>query len=137
MLNRDDRALRSASRLGLIANRVREYMSAARRCHEFDWLTPDEIAGIARDVGVGTSDLTRFVRAGPHAADQLPELMRALGISPVVVGDEAAMRELKLACIACRCKARCDHDLASGTAPENFVSYCPNAHVLGYLRKAN
>jgi hypothetical protein len=137
MLNRDDRMSRSASGLGLIANRVREYVSATRLRHEFDWLTPEEIAGIARDVGVGTSDLTRFVKAGPHAADQLPELMRALGIGPAVVGDEAAMRELKLVCIACRCKAQCDHDLASGTAPENFASYCPNAQVLGCLRKAS
>jgi hypothetical protein len=127
-----DRVPRSADRFGLnaIAGRVREYVGAARLRHELDWLTSDQIAGIARDVGVGPADLARFVKAGAHAADQLPKLMRTLGISPAVMDDEQQMRELKLVCIACRRKARCDHELASGTASENFQSYCPNAPAL-------
>lgn len=139
MLSRGHRAPRSANKFGLnaIAGRIREYVSGARLRHEFDGLTSEEVADVARDVGVGALDLVRFVKAGPHAADQLPKLMHALDFSPSVVDNEGMMRDLKLACIACPRKAQCDHDLALGTATENLLNYCPNARVLMHLRRAN
>lgn len=123
--------------LDAIAGRFKEYISATRLRHELGSLRSEEIAHIARDMGIGVQDLVRFVNAGPRAADQLPKLLRALNIDSPVSGDPVMMRNLLRGCIMCAHKTRCDHDLAAGTAARNFRSYCPNAEMLNALVKTN
>jgi hypothetical protein len=43
------------------------------------------------------------------------------------------MRDLQRLCITCAQKKRCGHELAAGTAGENFREFCPNAYTLEAL----
>ena len=77
-----------------------------------------DFARIARDLCVSPAELDAMVRQGPHASDELPRLLKSLGI------DEAALsrtqpvlqRDMIRVCAACQQKARCNHDLDAGTA---------------------
>jgi hypothetical protein len=47
----------------------------------------------------------------------------------------AVMRDLQRLCITCANKARCQHELAAGTAAAHFHEFCPNAFTLDALFK--
>jgi hypothetical protein len=83
------------------------------------------------------SDLEELVRRGPRAADELPRLLEALGISardlarvePIVGAD------LERVCALCESKRECDRDLASGASAEHHQEYCLNAPRIAQLRE--
>jgi hypothetical protein len=56
-----------------------------REMLELRQLDSREFDNIARDLRMTPADLDTFVRQGPHAADELPRLLKVLGI------DEAAL----------------------------------------------
>jgi hypothetical protein len=124
--------------LDVIANWVKKYRYAVGLRNELARCGPDEIARAARDLGVSPGELGRLASKGPHAADQLPKLLRALGVDPKKLssGDPAMMRDLQRLCITCGQKGRCEHELAAGTAARNFRDFCPNAISLDALFKA-
>ncbi len=90
---------------------------------------PEEVARIAQDIGVSPQELRFYVNKGPHAADELPKLLRALGVDPQKLASESPgkMRDLQRLCITCGDKDRCRHDLAAGTIATHYREYCPNA----------
>jgi len=83
------------------------------------------------------SSLRITINTFADAADELPLLLKALGI------DEAALerthllvlRDMARVCTLCRHKARCDMDLADGTSAEYFSSYCPNEPTIKQLER--
>ena len=95
----------------------------------------EEVALIARDIGVSPEELRFAASKGPHAADELPKLLRALGVDPqkLASDDPAIMRSLERICISCGHKNQCQHDLAAGTAASHYRDYCPNAMSLDEL----
>ncbi len=84
---------------------------------------------MARDVGVSPQELRLYVNKGPHAADELPKLLRALGVDPQKLASESPekMRALQRFCITCGDKDQCRHDIAAGTIAAHYREYCPNA----------
>jgi len=82
-----------------------------------------------------SEDGSEKTREGPHAADELPKLLRALGVDPqkLASDDPAIMRSLERICISCGHKNQCQHDLAAGTAASYYRDYCPNAMSLDAL----
>ena len=73
---------------------------------------------------------------GPHAANQLPKLLRALGVDPDELAsiDLGTRRGLERICITCGHKTQCEHDLAAGTAAGgSYNDYCPNAKSLNAI----
>ena len=126
-----------SSFLDAICSRVNDYLTAARLRRELDRFGAARIAQIASDVGIDTQDLVSFVEAGPHAVDQLPKLLHALGADSLVSGNPVIMRDLQRGCIMCAHKTQCDHDLAAGATVRNYRSYCANAMSLDALVKAN
>ena len=91
---------------------------------------------IARDLGVSPGELSELVRRGPHAADELPKMMAALGLDVQAIArvQPMVMRDLERACAQCRQKKQCDRDLAAGTAAQHYEEYCVNAPTLAALK---
>ena len=121
--------------LDAIANWVKRYRHAVGVRGEFAHCGAEEVALIARDIGVSPVELITIANKGPHAADELPKLLRALGVDPQKLGsnDPALMRSLQRICISCEHKDQCQHDLAAGTVTSNYRDYCPNAMSLDAL----
>ena len=121
--------------LDAIANWVKKYREGLGPRGELAHCGAEEVALIARDIGVSPEELIFVANKGPHAADELPKLLRALGVDPQKLrsDDPGLMRSLQRICISCGHKDRCQHDLAEGTAGEHFREYCPNAMSLDAL----
>ena len=89
----------------------------------------------ATDLGVSPGELDQLVRRGPHAADELPKMMAAVGLDAKAVAraQPLVMRDLERVCALCEQKNQCDRDLAAGTAAQRYKEYCANAATLATL----
>jgi transcriptional regulator with XRE-family HTH domain len=89
----------------------------------------DRIAG---DLRVSPGDLDQLVRRGPHAADELPKLLKALGIDKTLLAqtEPLLLRDMERVCSLCSQKRQCDRDLAAGTSAEHYAGYCLNASTI-------
>ncbi|HEY0331304.1 MAG TPA: hypothetical protein VGC77_19655 [Rhodopseudomonas sp.] len=96
-----------------------------------------EFGRIAHDLGVTTSDLDELVRQGPHKIDELPYLLKALGIDEDALAraQPLVLRDLERVCALCKHKSACDHDIADGTLKQHYESYCGNAVTLVALEQ--
>ena len=114
---------------GAIANWVTKYRQAGGLRRELATCGPEEVAAIARDIGLSTQELEFIAGKGPNAADELPKLLRALGVDPQKLRSDRnrTLRDLQRICISCGHKAQCQHELAAGTAATHYHEYCPNA----------
>jgi len=94
-----------------------------------------EFAAIAHDLGVTPDDLDTFVRQGPHAADELPKLLKALGIDETAIArtQPLVLRDMERVCAVCQHKRQCDHDLAAGRSAQHYEEYCGNAATIDAL----
>lgn len=94
---------------------------------------------IARDLGVSPGELSELVRRGPHAADELPKMMAALGLDAQAIAraQPLVVRDLQRVCALCEQKKQCDRDLAVGTAAQHYKEYCVNASTLASLGSAS
>jgi hypothetical protein len=95
-------------------------------------LRPDEVAYIARELGITPKELYQLALKGPEAADLLKKMLLALGVDPKTLAgrDPILMRDLQQICITCGHKKQCSHELAAGTAAKNYLAFCPNAYTL-------
>jgi hypothetical protein len=59
-------------------DRFGNWLERRREIRELRGLDSGEFASIARELRVTSADLDTFVRQGPHAADELPKLLRLL-----------------------------------------------------------
>ena len=125
--------------LDAIANWVKKYREAIGLRNELANCTPEQVALIARDMGLSPAELLSVTAKGPHAADELPKLLRALGVDPQKLASEdpATMRDLQRICVTCGHKGQCQHDLATGKAAWHYRDYCPNAISLNALFHEN
>lgn len=103
--------------------------------NEFAEVGSDEVAAIARDVGIAPSQFRTIVRAGPGAEDLLNRMLDALGLDPTVLRtmDVCTARDLQSVCSACASKRQCRRSIAAGTAAAKFREFCPNSATLGAL----
>lgn len=114
----------------------RNRKEANRQFEEILSLSEQDLAEVAADCGVSTYDLIAIIKAGPHAADEMWEMMKALNIDPDAVdeADRHMFHDMMAVCAECAAKGECRHDLRKGTAAERYVHYCPNAEQLNILR---
>ena len=124
--------------LDAIAGWVKNYRQAVGLRNELANCTAEEVGRMARDIGLSAEELLSAAAKGPHAADELPKLLRALGVDPqkLASDDPSTMHDLQRICISCGHKGECRHDLAAGTAASRFRDYCPNAMSLDALFRA-
>jgi hypothetical protein len=95
----------------------------------------DDFVRIARDLCVSPAELDAVVRQGPHASDELPRLLKVLGIDQATLSrtQPVLQRDMVRVCAACQQKALCNHDLDAGTLAQRYEDYCPNAPAIDEL----
>ena len=71
---------------------------------------------------MSSADLETLVRQGPHAADELPKMLAALGIDQADLArtEPLVLRDMERVCSLCNHKRQCDRDLAAGTAAAHY-----------------
>jgi len=114
-----------------------DWLNHRRELKEMQQLSPDEFGRIAHDLQISPADLNELVNQGPHAADELPKLLAALGIK---AGDLArvepmVLHDMERVCALCGHKRECDADLAAGSSAEHYREYCLNASTIADLKK--
>ena len=125
--------------LAAIADWVTSYRNAVGLKNEFGMCGPEEVARMAKDIGVTPSHLQELVRKGPDSANLLKRMLVGLHVDPKIIADidPLVMREMNWLCITCGNKKRCKHELAKGTATEHFHEFCPNAVSIDELLDQN
>ncbi len=109
-----------------------------RELSEMRRLDRTDFDRIASDLRIAPDDLEELVRHGHHAADELPKMLEQLGIDAERLSraQPLLLRDMERVCSLCNHKGQCDHDLAEGTAAENYHGYCANASTLESLDRA-
>ena len=118
--------------LAAIAVWVMKYRYAAGLRDEAMKCRPEDVARLARDLGVKPGELASLANNNPQSAALLEKMLRALGVEPgrLAKANPVIARDLERLCIACVAKERCMIELAAGTAAENFREFCPIAFTL-------
>jgi len=124
-------------RLELVISTFADWLKHRREMREMRELDRGEFDRIASDLRVSPIELEDLVRHGPHSADELPKMLKELGISEADLAktQPVLLRDMERVCALCGQKRQCDHDLLAGTAAEHFVDYCPNAPTIEQLKK--
>ena len=108
-----------------------------RQCRQrLDACDKNEIARIARDVGLSPHDLREMAALGPDAAKQLLDRMDALHLDAdaLAKSEPSTMRDLQRLCSSCVSKKRCQRDLLLVPDDPMWRHYCPNADTLDALQ---
>jgi hypothetical protein len=123
--------------LSAVAQWVRKHRSATSSRDELAECAPADVARIASEIGISHRELDHLASRGPGAADLLQKLLVALHVDPetTTLKDPAVMHDLQRLCITCSHKKQCQHDLAAGTAAQEYQKYCPNAFTLEAILK--
>jgi hypothetical protein len=109
-----------------------DWLKHRRELSEMRQLNTPEFDRIASDLRLSPADLQELVRHGPHAADELPKLLKALGVSEDDLArvEPMVLHDMERVCALCGQKRVCDRDLASGTSAEHYREYCLNAPTI-------
>jgi len=112
-----------------------QWLKHRQELSEMRHLDASEFNRIASDLRLSPADLDELVRQGPHAADELPKLLKALGISEADLArvEPMVLHDMERVCALCGHKRECDRDLAEGTSAEHYRQYCLNAPTIEQL----
>jgi len=119
----------------LLIDTFADWLKHRRELSELRQMDRADFDRIADDLQVSPGELDQLVRHGPHAADELPVMLKALGIDArkLARAEPMLLRDMERVCAMCKQKARCDRDLIAGTAAEHYESYCLNAPTIDRL----
>jgi uncharacterized protein YjiS (DUF1127 family) len=122
----------------LLIDTFADWLKHRRELNELRQMDRTDFDRIADDLLISPGELDDLVRRGPHAADELPAMLRARGIDAqkLARAEPMLLRDMERVCAMCRQKARCDRDLIAGTAAEHYEDYCLNAPTIDRLDKA-
>jgi uncharacterized protein YjiS (DUF1127 family) len=112
-----------------------DWLKHRQEMRELRDMNSGDFVRIARDLCVSPAELDAVVRQGPHASNELPRLLKSLGIDEASLSrtQPVLQRDMVRVCASCRQKARCDHDLDAGTSAQHYAEYCPNAPAIEEL----
>jgi uncharacterized protein YjiS (DUF1127 family) len=112
-----------------------DWLKHRQEMRELRDMNSGDFARIARDLCVSPAELDEVVRQGPHASDELPRLLKSLGIDEATLSrtQPVLQRDMMRVCASCRQKTRCNHDLDTGTLAQRYEEYCPNAPAIDEL----
>ena len=118
-----------------LINTFSDWLKHRRELNEIRQLNTVDFDRIASDLRVSPHDLNELVRQGPHAADELPKLLKMLGIDEAALArtQPLVLRDMERVCALCHSKAQCDRDLVAGTSAEHYEGYCLNAPTIELL----
>ena len=112
-----------------------DWLKHRREMKEMREMDAVNFGQIASDLRISSADLEALVRQGPHAADELPKMLRALGIDQADLArtEPLVLRDMERVCSLCNHKRQCGHELSAGTAAAHYEEYCANAHTIDGL----
>lgn len=112
-----------------------DWLKHRREMREMNEMDAANFSQIASELRMSTTDLESLVRQGPHAADELPKMLAALGIDQEALArtEPHVLRDMERVCSLCNHKRQCDRDLAAGTAAKHYEEYCGNADTIDGL----
>jgi hypothetical protein len=124
-------------RVELLMNTFADWLRHRRELSEIRQMDTADFDRIASDLRVSPSVLDTLVRQGPHAADELPKMLKVLGIDEADLArtQPLVLRDMERVCALCANKRECDRDLAAGTAAEHYEGYCLNAPTIDSLER--
>jgi hypothetical protein len=118
-----------------LIDKFADWLKHRRELSEIRRMNRTDFDLIARDLRVSSDDLQRLVEAGQHSADEMPKMLKALGIDVADLArtEPLLVRDMQRVCSLCRDKAHCHGELADGTAAKHYKDYCPNAPTIDAL----
>lgn len=119
----------------LLVDTFGEWLKHRRELKEMREMDAANFNQIASELRMSPTDLEALVRQGPHAADELPQMLKALGIDQEALArtEPHVLRDMERVCSLCNHKRQCDRDLAAGTAAKHYEEYCGNADTIDGL----
>ena len=127
--------IKSYSTIDKLVDVFSNWLKRRREIREIRDLDSAEFASIAHELCVTPADLDTFVRQGPHAVDELPKLLMALGIDEEDLSrtQPLVLRDMARVCASCRQKHKCNSDLDAGRSAQHYEEYCLNASTIDAL----
>ena len=124
--------------VSLVIDTFGEWLKHRRELNEMHDMDAANFGRIAGELRMSSADLAALVRQGPHAADELPKMLAALGINEqdLARSEPLVLRDMERVCALCSHKRQCDHDLAAGTSATNYKGYCLNAATIESLDRS-
>lgn len=121
--------------LGAIARWWRRWKAHRSAVAELDRFDAGEVAHLAHDVGVTSSDLRTLAGRWPDSADLLHRRMATVGLDEdqIARAEPQALRDLQRVCSECPDTARCRRDFDRNAGDETWRAYCPNVPTLDAL----
>ncbi len=121
--------------VGRVVDIFGDWLKHRRELREMREIDAANLGQIASELRMTSADLEALVRQGPHAADELPMMLSALGIDQEALArtEPLVLRDMERVCAMCSHKRRCDRDLAAGTAAAHYEAYCANAPTIDSL----
>jgi uncharacterized protein YjiS (DUF1127 family) len=122
-------------RVQFLIDTFAQWLKHRRELSELRQMDREDFERIAGDLRITPGDLDELVRRGAHAADELPEMLKALGIDEAALSrsEPLVLRDMERVCAMCKDKPRCHRDLAAGTAGAHYEEYCLNAPTIDRL----
>ncbi|MFY9953475.1 hypothetical protein [Bradyrhizobium sp.] len=122
-------------RVELLISMFADWLTHRRELSEIRQMDRTDFDRIASDLRISPGELDALVDRGPHAADELPKLLKALGIEEADLArtEPLVLRDMERVCALCHHKRQCDRELAAGTSAEHYTGYCPNAGTIDSL----
>jgi hypothetical protein len=122
-------------RVELLISVFADWLKHRRELNEMRLMDRADFDRIAGDLRISPGELDALVDQGPHAADELPKLLKALGIDGADLArtEPMVLRDMERVCTLCHHKRQCDRELAAGTSAEHYTGYCPNADTIDSL----
>lgn len=117
-------------------DRFSDWLKQSRQLHELGQLDRGEYSRMAHELGLAPSDLEMLVRRGVDGAEELPQMLRALGFDETAIAriSPPLMMEMRHACTGCSHKNECHAHLADHTAAKHYEDYCANANEITLMR---
>jgi hypothetical protein len=119
--------------LRAIADWITRYRNSRATDSVLSQCNADEVAKMARDLGVSNAELLALSTKSPESSALLEKLLVALGVEARAHAQVPVLHDLQRLCVSCGEKQRCAHELDIGSAAEHFRQYCPNAYTLDAL----
>jgi len=126
------------SRVTSLIDTFADWLKHRRELSEIRRLDRTEFDRIAADLEISPGDLDELVSRGAHASDELPLLLKALGIdeAKLQTTQPLVLRDMERVCALCAHKVECDRDLCAGTSAHHYKDYCGNAPTIEELHAA-
>jgi transcriptional regulator with XRE-family HTH domain len=122
-------------RVQFLVDTFAQWLKHRRELNELRRLDRGDFERIAMDLRISPTELDELIRNGEHAADELPQMLNALGIDEAMLSrtEPLVLRDMERVCAICKDKPRCHRDLAAGTAGQHYEEYCLNAATIDRL----